>query len=89
MQQTMVYIIYSPGLDKYYVGYTIDLGKRLHEHNCGISKFTSKSKDWEIKYTEIFPDRESAMKREKEIKNKKSRKYIEWLISSLNNNRDG
>jgi putative endonuclease len=77
-----VYIIYSPLLDKYYVGYTSDLEKRLFEHNSGISEFTSQKADWQLKYTEEFPDRASAMKREKEIKKKKSRKYIEWLISA-------
>ena len=76
-----VYIIYSPLLDKFYVGYTSDLEKRLLYHNTGISDFTSKTSDWEMKYTESFSDRQHAMKREKEIKKKKSRRYIEWIIT--------
>ena len=76
-----VYIIYSPLLDKFYVGYTSDLEKRLLDHNSGISDFTSKTSDWEMKHTESFPDRQLAMKREKEIKKKKSRRYIEWIIT--------
>ena len=80
--QVVVYIIYSQQLNKYYVGYSTDLEKRLAEHNSGISKFTAKASDWILKYSEAFPDRESAMKREREIKDKKSRKYIEWLINS-------
>ena len=79
-----VYIIYSSSLDKYYIGYTTDLTKRLYEHNTGISAYTSKAADWVLKYQESFQEREMAMKREKEIKNKKSRKYIGWLISSAN-----
>jgi putative endonuclease len=35
-----------------------------------------------MKYTERFETRTEAVKRESEIKKKKSRKYIEWLISS-------
>jgi len=35
---------------------------------------------WEIRYTETVPDRTAALKREYEIKKKKSRNYIEWLI---------
>jgi putative endonuclease len=77
-----VYIIYSQQLNKFYVGYSVDLIKRLSEHNAGMSAFTAKASDWVLKYSESFPDRESAIKREKEIKSKKSRKYIEWLISS-------
>ncbi|MBL7739595.1 MAG: GIY-YIG nuclease family protein [Chitinophagaceae bacterium] len=78
-----VYIIYSQKLDKYYIGYTSDLQKRLSEHNSGFSSFTASADDWTLKYSESYPDRESAMKREKEIKSKKSRKYIEWLINSV------
>ena len=83
MEDCFVYIIYSAFLDKYYVGYSADLSKRMTEHNSGISTFTSKSSDWELKYTERFLDRQSAQAREREIKKKKSRKYIEWLISSV------
>jgi putative endonuclease len=83
MNQFYVYIIYSPLLDKYYIGYTSDLEKRLTEHNAGISLFTSKADDWELKYSEIFSNRESAIQREKAIKGKKSRKYIEWLIAQV------
>ncbi len=83
MDQFYVYIIYSLSADKYYVGYTIDLKKRLVEHNSGISTFTAKFSDWLLKYAEVFASREEAMKREREIKKKKSRKYIEWLISSV------
>ena len=32
---------------------------------------------------EEFESRSQAMRRELEIKNKKSRKYIEWLINSV------
>ena len=78
-----VYIIYSSILDKYYTGYTDDIIIRLEQHNSGISTFTAKASDWQLRYMEQFKTREDAMKREKEIKNKKSRKYIEWLISSV------
>ena len=78
-----VYIIYSLKLDKFYVGYTEDISVRLNQHNEGISSFTSKARDWDLKYTEDFRSREEAHKREMEIKRKKSRKYIEWLISPI------
>ena len=76
------YIIYSPILNKYYIGYTENLEVRLEQHNTGISTFTSKANDWRLVYSEQFPTRELAKAREMEIKKKKSRKYIEWLISS-------
>ena len=74
------YIIYSAKLDRYYVGHTEDIDIRLTQHNSGISKFTSKANDWLLVYQQLFTTREGARKRENEIKKKKSRKYIEWII---------
>jgi len=83
MNLFFVYIIYSLRLDKYYVGYTIDIEKRLAEHNGGVSTFTSKAIDWELKWVKKFESREKAMNEERKIKAKKSRKYIEWLVNSM------
>ena len=54
----------------------------MGEHNSEKGNYTSKGVPWELVYNEIFPTRSEAMYRENEIKKKKSRKYIEWLISS-------
>jgi putative endonuclease len=75
------YIIYSAVLDRYYVGHTEDIVQRMADHLAGISAYTSKAKDWTLTYSEPFETREAAFRRELEIKRKKSRKYIEWLIS--------
>ena len=77
------YILYSPGLDKYYVGSTNDLERRLQDHNRGKGKFSRQGGSWELKYYETFETRPEAFRREQEIKKKKSRIYIEWLISSV------
>jgi putative endonuclease len=45
----------------------------------GWGKFTSIGIPWELKYYEKYESKSEALKREREIKNKKSRKYI--LIS--------
>ena len=76
------YIIFSEKLNKFYVGHTENILQRLMQHNNGISEFTSKANDWILVYEEKFIDRKNAFDREREIKKKKSRKYIEWLISS-------
>jgi putative endonuclease len=68
-------------MNRYYIGYTSDLEKRLNDHNTGISSFTAKAQDWNLLYNEAFDSREEAHQRELEIKKKKSRKYIEWLIT--------
>ena len=83
MEIFVVYIVYSAAVDKYYVGYTVDIKKRLVEHNTGISTYTAKATDWELKFAREFMSRKEAMSEERRIKAKKSRKYIEWLISSV------
>ncbi len=86
MNHFSTYIIYSFSLDKYYIGYSFDVNKRLVEHNSGISSFTSKATDWQIKWYKPFKTREEALAEEKRIKSKKSRKYIEWLINAFSGN---
>jgi putative endonuclease len=79
----LVYIIFSPKTGKYYVGSTDNLDARLRHHNAGLTPSTkSGSPEWTVKYSQILENRSLALKRELEIKRKKSRKYIEWLISS-------
>ena len=75
------YIIYSNSLDKFYVGQTADINTRIEDHNNSRSTYTKKTNDWELKHSEYFDNRTATIHRENEIKKKKSRKYIEWLIS--------
>ena len=81
--QYSCYILHSKKLNRYYVGHTQDVQLRLVQHNAGESHYTSKASDWVLVYDESFENRADAHKREIEIKKKKSRKYIEWLISKV------
>ena len=82
MKGWFTYILYSKKIDRYYVGSTNDLGWRLERHNMGWGRYTKSGIPWEIVYSEKFGTKSIALKREKEIKGKKSRKYIEKLISA-------
>ena len=77
-----LYILYSEHIDQYYIGHSENLEDRLYRHNNSGSKATKKINDWKLVYTEVFQSRSEAAKRELEIKRKKSRKYIEWLINN-------
>ncbi|MEO6611912.1 MAG: GIY-YIG nuclease family protein [Chitinophagaceae bacterium] len=77
-----VYILYSSVLDQYYIGHSANIEDRLFRHNNSGSKSTKKANDWKLMYHETFDNKAAAAQRELEIKRKKSRKYIEWLISS-------
>jgi len=76
-----VYIIYSNKIERYYVGYTDDLEWRLERHNQGWGRYTKRWIPWEQVYNEKYKTKSEAITREQEIKRKKSRKYIEGLIS--------
>ncbi|MDG2432959.1 GIY-YIG nuclease family protein, partial [Flavobacterium sp.] len=75
------YIIFSKTLDKYYTGSCESIENRLNDHLNSRSKYTKAAKDWILVYFETFDSRSLAIQREIEIKKKKSRKYIEFLIS--------
>jgi len=78
-----VYILFSPTLNKYYVGYTGDnLEERLRKHNSNHKGYTGGLGDWKMVYEENFELKEIASQREKQIKAWKSRKMIEKLIDS-------
>jgi putative endonuclease len=77
-----VYILYSEKADRYYIGSTSDVDKRLQKHNLGGTASTRPGRPWKLVYTETLQTKTDALVREKQIKKKKSRKYIEWLIRS-------
>jgi putative endonuclease len=77
-----VYILYSKAADKYYIGHTEDVQRRLFQHNNPIrkSKFTAKALPWNlITFFPFFHTRSEAMKAEKFIKAQKSRMFLEKL----------
>jgi putative endonuclease len=76
-----LYILHSKNIDRYYVGYTNNLPRRLSEHNRIKGKYTDIGIPWEVVYTEMFDAKKDAMKREKYIKSTKSRKFIIELIA--------
>ncbi len=77
-----VYILYSAKIDKFYVGYTNDIHRRLAEHNRKKGKFTDKGIPWKVVHTETFKNKKEAVDREAFIKSRKSRKFILELINS-------
>ena len=68
---------------RYYTGFTSNLNARLEKHNAGSTTSTRSGRPWEIVYFEEYDNKTNAIQREKEIKQKKSRIYIEDLISSF------
>jgi putative endonuclease len=77
-----VYILQSEKDNRYYVGTTANIERRLKEHNTGSVKSTTAYRPWTLKRLEEFPDISAAYKRERFIKAKRSRKIIKKIIAS-------
>lgn len=78
-----VYILYSPSLEKHYIGSCKELAKRLEEHNSKIynnKSFTARVNDWELFYVIENLEYLQARQIEAHIKKMKSKKYIQDLV---------
>ena len=80
--QYYVYILYSQPRDRYYIGYARYPQARLEDHNLGATSSTRPGRPWLLAYTEEFDNKSAAIRREKEIKDMKSHKFIKTLIES-------
>jgi len=83
-RQFFVYILTNKLNTTLYIGVTNNLIRRVYEHkNKSVDGFTKKYNLTKLVYFEIFEDPESAIKREKTLKNLLRRKKNK-LIASLN-----
>jgi putative endonuclease len=77
------YILYSEDHDKFYIGFTHDLEKRLIAHNHPQSKgYTKKFRPWNLVFSQAFETKQEAMDFEKYLKSLKSKKALVELISN-------
>jgi putative endonuclease len=77
------YILRSEKDSSYYVGQTNNLQSRLKYHNSGKVNYTKRGIPWKLVYFEEYQTRSEAALRERYIKNRKSKKYIETIINKM------
>jgi len=65
-----VYVLGSDCASRYrtYVGWTLDLDRRLAEHNSGSGAKSTRGRSWRLIYAERLPTRIDAMRREWHLK---------------------
>jgi len=80
-----VYILYSKGLDKYYIGQTSEISNRIQSHLNKKNFYTSRANDRELVFAQETKDRTEALTLEKKIKHAKSRKSILRYINNPRN----
>ncbi|MCE7936421.1 GIY-YIG nuclease family protein [Candidatus Saccharibacteria bacterium CPR2] len=76
-----VYILYFPKSDKYYIGSTIDLARRIKQHRSGYTPSTVRLGDECIlKFSQEFSSIKIARKLENKLKSWKRKDFIEKII---------
>ena len=70
-----VYILQN-NVGLHYYGHTIDLPKRLVEHNVGKVRFTKGRRPWKLIHSETFETKSEAYKRELFFKSMEGYRYL-------------
>jgi len=79
-----VYILYSTSYDRYYVGHTDSIDRRLEEHNTGKNKSTKPFIPWILLGTVEKRDRSSAYHLELKLKNLSKERKLEFIKKYCN-----
>lgn len=79
-EQYYVYILKSLNDDKFYIGTTRDVCRRLKEHNSGLSKSTAPRRPFELVHSEEFDNIKSAYARERFLKSKKNKNIMRIIV---------
>ena len=78
-----VYALYSETHNKIYIGYSSDPEMRLLSHNDDRNKgWTGRYQPWMLIFTEKCDTKTKALKREKQLKSAKGRRFIRDLIEN-------
>ncbi|MBN8700637.1 MAG: GIY-YIG nuclease family protein [Chitinophagales bacterium] len=79
-----VYILQSEKDNSFYKGFSENPSHRLIEHNAGLATYTRTKTPWKLVYIEEWPDKTTALARERNLK-KADRNRIIALINSPKN----
>ena len=79
-----IYVLRSERDGRFYVGMSENVSRRVLEHNTGKTKSTKGFVPWKLFFSEEFPNRITARKREKYLKSGYGKQWIKekWSRSS-------
>ena len=80
--QQGVYFLYSKKADRYYIGSTSDISRRIEEHSKGYCEATKFLRPIKLVFFQEYDSLSDARRIEYKLKNLKSRKIIETIIES-------
>ena len=79
-----IYAIKAVNYNRIYVGFSLDVVKRVSEHNRGMVTSTKGYRPWKLIFTEVVgPDRKEARKREKYYKSGCGKEFLKNYYENL------
>jgi putative endonuclease len=77
MQSFHTYILFSHSRNKFYIGSTNNLQRRLSEHNSGQNLSTKFGIPWNLIFSEEFLSKAEAIRLEKKIKKRGAKRFLD------------
>ena len=75
-----VYILYSKKVNRFYIGYTENLQRRITEHKRGNTWTTSRLPESKLIFCEHFVSKSDALRREKYFKTTKGKRSLRLVL---------
>jgi len=79
------YVLYSENHNRFYIGMSTDVEKRLSEHNSGKTKSTKGYRPWVVLFIDEFETRAEAREREVYLKSGIGREYVNAFLKKYHN----
>ncbi len=76
-----VYVLWFPKDGTKYIGQTNNLLRRVKQHLDGKVEYTKSRRPFKLIYVEKFLTREEAVKREKYLKSRSGRRYLDKILN--------
>jgi putative endonuclease len=75
-----VYVLESLKTNDLYIGYTVDLRKRLNEHNRRLNFSTKAFVPWQLIHYEAYLNEKDAKRREKYLKTSQGSRLLKRMV---------
>ena len=78
----MFYVYLLESKDKFYIGFTDNLKRRVKEHNAGQSVSTKAHRPWRLIFYEAYADKDDALRREGYLKTSQGKRALRRMITA-------